>query len=76
MNMNFTDRIGLSISKTMVEKVDNDRGDIPRSRFIGRILQNYYQIQEPIEERSKKNSGLSHLNTAAKQTDSDKPIEI
>lgn len=71
--MNFTNRIGLSISKTMVEKVDNDRGDIPRSRFIGRILQNYYQIQEPIEERSKKNIGLSDLKIVAKQIDSHEP---
>jgi metal-responsive CopG/Arc/MetJ family transcriptional regulator len=73
MKMNTIDRIGLSISKIIIEKVDNDRGDIPRSRFIERILKKYYQIQEPAKNknRNKKSISSSNLKTAAKQIDSD-----
>lgn len=73
MKMNTIYRIGLSISKLIVEKVDSDRGDIPRSRFIERILKKYYQIQEPIENknRNKKNISSSNIKTAVKQIDSD-----
>ena len=73
MKMNTIDRIGLSISKLIVEKIDNDRGDIPRSRFIEKILKKYYQIQEPAKNknRNKKNISSSNLKTAAKQIDSD-----
>ena len=64
MNMSTIDRIGLSISKIIVEKVDNDRGDIPRSRFIERILKKYYQIQqEPTDKnRNKKNAILAKVS--------------
>ena len=73
MKMNTIDRIGLSISKLIVEKVDDDRGDIPRSRFIERILKKYYQIQEPAKNknRNEQNISSSNLKTAAKQIDSD-----
>jgi len=39
-------RIGLSISKLIVNRIDKDGGDIPRSRFIQRILEGYYNGQE------------------------------
>jgi hypothetical protein len=39
-------RIGLSISNSIIERVDIDRGDIPRSRFIQRILEKYYYLKE------------------------------
>lgn len=73
MKMNTIYRIGLSISKLIVEKVDSDRGDIPRSRFIERILKKYYKIQEPTENknRNKKNISSSNIKTAVKQIDSD-----
>ena len=74
MKMSTIYRIGLSISKLIVEKVDNDRGDIPRSRFIERILKKYYQIQQESTEnknRNKKNISSSNLKTAVKQIDSD-----
>lgn len=73
MTMHKIDRIGLSISKIIVEKVDNDRGDIPRSRFIERILKKYYQIQqEPTDKnRNKKNISSSNISTATKQIESD-----
>jgi hypothetical protein len=73
MKMTTIYRIGLSISKIIIEKVDNDRGDIPRSRFIEKILKSYYKIQEPDENKNKnkKITSSSKHKTAAKQIDLD-----
>ena len=73
MKMTTINRIGLSISKIIIEKVDNDRGDIPRSRFIEKILKSYYKLQEPDgnKKRNKKITSSSNHKTAAKQIDLD-----
>ncbi len=47
--------IGLSITlpKQLVEKIDHDRGDIPRSRFLLRLIQRTYtQVTEEVNTRS------------------------
>ena len=62
MKMNTIYRIGLSISKLIVEKIDNDRGDIPRSRFIEKILKKYYQIQEPAKNKNRNKKNISSSN--------------
>jgi len=34
--------MGISLPQEIVSKIDIERGDIPRSRFILRILQQFY----------------------------------
>ena len=34
--------VGLSLPKNYLEMIDMERGDVPRSRFITRILQSKY----------------------------------
>jgi hypothetical protein len=34
--------VGLSLPMDYLEKIDMERGDVPRSRFITRILQSNY----------------------------------
>jgi hypothetical protein len=41
--------IGISFPKEIVSKIDTDRGDIPRSRYLLRIVEQKYQGQEPGE---------------------------
>ena len=35
--------VGISLPKKIVMKIDHDRGDIPRSRYVLRILEEMYQ---------------------------------
>jgi hypothetical protein len=35
--------VGISLPKKIVTKIDHDRGDIPRSRYVLRILEETYQ---------------------------------
>ena len=62
MKMNTIYRIGLSISKLIVEKVDNDRGDIPRSRFIEKILKSIIKYRNQTRIRIKIKKLLVRLN--------------
>ncbi|MGD1837820.1 MAG: hypothetical protein ACPKPY_07155 [Nitrososphaeraceae archaeon] len=56
-------RVGLSISKSIINTIDKDRGDISRSRYIQRILEKYYLIHETKE--NKKNNEFSISDSLA-----------
>jgi hypothetical protein len=45
--------IGISLPKELMEKIDIDRGDIPRSRYVLRILEKRYNTlgRKKVEER-------------------------
>lgn len=45
--------IGLSVPIAFLEKIDEVRGDVPRSRYIQRLLQKYYNGW-PSEAQKKK----------------------
>jgi hypothetical protein len=52
--------VGISLPKKIVERIDNDRQDIPRSRYVLRLLENSY-----LKKNSKIDSldlGLEGLN--------------
>ena len=34
--------VGISLPKKIVERIDNDRQDVPRSRYVLRLLENSY----------------------------------
>jgi metal-responsive CopG/Arc/MetJ family transcriptional regulator len=34
--------LGISLPKTLVKRIDDDRGDIPRSRFLLRLVERAY----------------------------------
>ena len=42
--------IGVSIPKDLIQKIDADRGDINRSRYIRRLVEAAYSLKE---QRSK-----------------------
>ncbi|MDR4512338.1 MAG: hypothetical protein MRJ93_11620 [Nitrososphaeraceae archaeon] len=52
---------GFSLRKEILSKIDSERGDISRSRYLQRILENYYHlVREPQE--NKKEDGRSDLS--------------
>jgi metal-responsive CopG/Arc/MetJ family transcriptional regulator len=36
-----TDKLGITLPKSMIERIDKARGDVPRSRFIRRAIESY-----------------------------------
>jgi hypothetical protein len=41
---------GVSFPREIVHKIDKDRGDIPRSRFLLRLIETAYAISENQEK--------------------------
>ena len=39
--MDMTVKLGITLPKSMIQKIDQKRGDIPRSRFIRRAVERY-----------------------------------
>jgi hypothetical protein len=39
--MDMTEKIGITLPKSILQKIDNKRGDIARSRYIRRAVEKY-----------------------------------
>jgi hypothetical protein len=39
--MDMTVKLGITLPKSIIQKIDQRRGDIPRSRFIRRAVESY-----------------------------------
>jgi metal-responsive CopG/Arc/MetJ family transcriptional regulator len=39
--MDMTIKLGITLPKSMIQKIDQKRGDIPRSRYIRRAVERY-----------------------------------
>jgi metal-responsive CopG/Arc/MetJ family transcriptional regulator len=39
--MDMTVKLGITLPKSMIQKIDQKRGDIPRSRFIRRAVESF-----------------------------------
>ena len=44
--------VGISLPTKLMEKIDTDRGDIPRSRYVLRILEMHYWFRQMREKGS------------------------
>jgi metal-responsive CopG/Arc/MetJ family transcriptional regulator len=38
--------VGISIPENLLVKIDQDRGDVPRSRFLQRLVEQAYKQRE------------------------------
>jgi metal-responsive CopG/Arc/MetJ family transcriptional regulator len=36
-----TEKLGITLPISLLQKIDNNRGDIPRSKYIRRAIENY-----------------------------------
>ena len=39
--MDMTVKLGITLPKSIIQKIDNKSGDIPRSRYIRRAIERY-----------------------------------
>ena len=42
-NEDKTEKLGITLPVSLLEKLDNNRGDIPRSRYIRRAIEYYLE---------------------------------
>jgi metal-responsive CopG/Arc/MetJ family transcriptional regulator len=40
--MDMTVKLGITLPKSIIQKIDNKRGDIARSRYIRRAIERYF----------------------------------
>ena len=53
--MDMTEKIGITLPKSILQKIDNKRGDIARSRYIRRAIERYLAISnKDIQTTAKK----------------------
>jgi metal-responsive CopG/Arc/MetJ family transcriptional regulator len=43
--------IGISFNEELIKKIDRDRGDVSRSRFVQRLIEEAYKAREILEKR-------------------------
>jgi hypothetical protein len=64
--MQYTIAVGISFPKKVMAKIDSERGDIPRSRFLLRLLEDRYTNTHIKMENNK----AQNKNRKPLQTDS------
>ncbi|HEY7569778.1 MAG TPA: hypothetical protein VH796_00290 [Nitrososphaeraceae archaeon] len=37
--------LGISLPRQIIKQIDSDRGDVPRSRYLSRILEKQYALK-------------------------------
>jgi|GEM_PF-570450 len=73
--------VGISLPAEIISKIDMERGDIPRSRYILRILQDTYS-QRKLKERTKSVGNIRTQDSPDREvgglqsTESRNPLEL
>jgi metal-responsive CopG/Arc/MetJ family transcriptional regulator len=44
-NPDRTEKLGITLPKSLLHKIDNKRGDIPRSKYIRRAIESYLKVK-------------------------------
>jgi metal-responsive CopG/Arc/MetJ family transcriptional regulator len=52
--MDMTVKLGITLPKSMIQKIDQKRGDIPRSRYIRRAIERYLSSSIDIDSSRKR----------------------
>jgi metal-responsive CopG/Arc/MetJ family transcriptional regulator len=47
--MDVTAKLGITLPKSTIQKIDQKRGDIPRSRYIRRAIENYLNSSKGLD---------------------------
>jgi len=48
--------VGISLPAEIISKIDSERGDIPRSRYILRVLQDSHSKRRKLKEEGRRSS--------------------
>ena len=65
--------VGISLPTEIISKIDAERGDIPRSRYILRVLQDTYSKRRKLKEEGRSNT--TAINTNNSQDSPDRRLE-
>ena len=65
--------VGISLPTEIISKIDIERGDIPRSRYILRVLQDTYSKRRKLKEEGRSNT--TAINTNNSQDSPDRRLE-
>jgi hypothetical protein len=57
--MDLTVKIGITLPKSIIQKIDNKRGDIPRSRYIRRAIERYLGSSKGIDNDNYNNKAAA-----------------
>ena len=50
--MDMTAKLGITLPKSTILKIDQKRGDIPRSRYIRRAIENYLNSSKDTDNKA------------------------
>jgi hypothetical protein len=45
--------VGISLPSKIVEKIDSERGDVPRSRYVLKMIEKFYGIERALVQNGK-----------------------
>lgn len=52
-----TEKLGITLPKSILQKIDDKRGDIPRSTYIRRAIESFLNIKTKERYANKKGAG-------------------
>jgi metal-responsive CopG/Arc/MetJ family transcriptional regulator len=52
--MDMTVKLGITLTKSILQKIDTKRGDIPRSRYIRRAIEGYLGSNKDTDSSQKR----------------------
>jgi hypothetical protein len=62
--------MGICIPKSLKERIDYSRGDIPRSKYTSKILQHMYNKEDEVDDKLENQWGNSRRQPVQPTTDS------
>jgi metal-responsive CopG/Arc/MetJ family transcriptional regulator len=45
-NLDRTEKLGITLPISLLQEIDNKRGDIPRSKYIRRAIERYLKVKK------------------------------
>jgi len=69
LNMKSNLVLGISLPRQIIRQIDVERGDISRSRYLLRILQNVFEYKDSKQYKIKKNNDQDRLDHNAVESE-------
>jgi len=66
--MQYSIAVGISFPMKIIDKIDRDRGDISRSRYVLRMIEKFYGIKQ-LDESPGQNAREQQINSRGQRRD-------
>jgi metal-responsive CopG/Arc/MetJ family transcriptional regulator len=67
--MTKVNSVGISLPAEIISKIDAQRGDIPRSRYILRVLQDTYPKKRKLKEEGRRSTVTKNIDNSKDSPD-------